>query len=216
MCHRCIVQQNSLTPKIPTPAKFISAASEHQVDRYRSATAHGVEVNRWVRCHRGNDRCEVGGPNPKDHGEPTHRARARGLLMESDFNNLKSYQRCQSSKRTPVAVSDRRTRRKNWISSCSSTIDACDEAQAAPALEIATAPMERLSFDDSEPWAYATAPSLINWLADQSERRSAIKTISHYLIKIAGPPGNKVIFGEGGRNCGSSKGRRDAYQLQAL
>ena len=52
--------------------------------------------------------------------------------MESDFNNLKSYQRCQSSKRTPVAVSDRRTRRKNWISSCSSTIDTCDEAQAAP------------------------------------------------------------------------------------
>jgi len=54
--------------------------------------------------------------------------------------------------------------------------------------------MERLSFDASEPWAYATAPSLINWLADQSERRSAIKTISHYLIKIVGPPGNKVIL----------------------
>ena len=59
---------------------------------------------------------------------------------------------------------------------------------------IATAAMERLSFDASEPWAYATAPSLINWLADQSERRSAIKTISHYLIKIVGPPGNKVIL----------------------
>ena len=35
------------------------------------------------------------------------------LSLGPDFNNLKSYQRCQSSKRTAVAVFDRSTRRRN-------------------------------------------------------------------------------------------------------